>query len=133
MEHNKAQADAHLAQGATLECCVLDWDAPLPHQARQPWDLILVSDCIYNADSHTSLVGTLTSLAALSRDTMVVMATKVRHESEARFFDMMGDAGFGQVGVERMCLPDRTRTRLEIELEQVEIYTFVNKRDRPDL
>jgi hypothetical protein len=73
----------------------LDWEAPLPADiAGQVYDLVLVSDCTYNPDSGPALVRTLKALAECSPSLLVVVASKTRHESEAVFWQRMGEAGF---------------------------------------
>ena len=70
---------------------VYDWDDPIsPYsQDQKPPDIILVADCTYNPDSASALVQALVRCVNGSRDTVVVLAHKRRHESEKRFFDIM--------------------------------------------
>lgn len=73
----------------------LDWEVPLPPGiAEQVFDLVLVSDCTYNPDSGPALVRTLKALAECSPGLLVVVASKTRHESEAVFWQRMGEVGF---------------------------------------
>ncbi|EHL02470.1 putative UPF0665 family protein C23C4.06c [Glarea lozoyensis 74030] len=73
---------------------VLDWSAPLPaHIAGTEWDLIAISDCTYNPDVVPDLVKTLGELAR-GKEVYVVLAMKVRHESELVFFELMDKKGF---------------------------------------
>ncbi|KAJ5156723.1 hypothetical protein N7492_009526 [Penicillium capsulatum] len=72
----------------------LDWDDPPADLCSQPIDLILVSDCTYNADSLPTLVSVLDRLVRRSPDALVLVALKRRHDSEAIFFDLMQEAGF---------------------------------------
>lgn len=72
----------------------LDWDEPPPNLCSQPIDLILVSDCTYNADSLPALVSVLDQLVRTSPEALVLVALKRRHESEAVFFDLMRTAAF---------------------------------------
>src|ERR1700734_3176668 len=73
----------------------LDWENPLPLSIRDRlFDLILVADCTYNPDSSPALVSTLAVLVKRSSKAIVVVAMKVRHSSEAVFFDLMSESGF---------------------------------------
>ncbi|KAF2084226.1 S-adenosyl-L-methionine-dependent methyltransferase [Saccharata proteae CBS 121410] len=73
----------------------LDWAKPLPPSIRHRiFDMIIVSDCTYNADSSPALVQTMKALVERSPKAIVVVAMKVRHSSERVFFDLMSDAGF---------------------------------------
>ncbi|OAX82941.1 hypothetical protein ACJ72_02711 [Emergomyces africanus] len=74
---------------------VLDWDEPVPAEiAQHGYDLIVVSDCTYNADSLPALVEILTALVQMSPSAIVLVALKKRHDSENLFFDLMKNAGF---------------------------------------
>ncbi|KAJ5659295.1 hypothetical protein N7507_005746 [Penicillium longicatenatum] len=86
--------EAHLKPTSSVRYQTLDWDEPPPDLCSQPIDLILVSDCTYNADSLPTLVSVLDRLVRTSPDALVLVALKRRHESEAVFFDLMKDAAF---------------------------------------
>ncbi|KAJ5935205.1 hypothetical protein N7466_004752, partial [Penicillium verhagenii] len=86
--------EAHLQPSSSVEYKNLDWDEPPPDLCSRPIDLILVSDCTYNADSLPTLVSVLDRLVRTSPDAMVLVALKRRHESEAIFFDLMKSAAF---------------------------------------
>jgi predicted nicotinamide N-methyase len=78
---------------------VLDWSAPLtPHVRETRWDLVLVADCTYNPSTTPHLVSTLRGIAEgsgqTSAATVVLLAMKVRHDSEMVCFDMLAEAGF---------------------------------------
>lgn len=73
----------------------LDWDEPLPKAVRErQHDMIIISDCTYNPDSSPALVETLKALVTRSPKAIIVLAMKVRHDSESIFFDLMKKAGF---------------------------------------
>jgi hypothetical protein len=85
------------AAGSTIRFAVLDWDEELSNGLRdQEYDLIIVSDCTYNADSLPALVQTLWALTEHSPNATVFVGLKRRHESEEVFFSLMTDAGFGR-------------------------------------
>ncbi|KAF9629933.1 putative Nicotinamide N-methyltransferase [Lasiodiplodia theobromae] len=84
----------------------LDWDEELPQVVRErQYDLVIISDCTYNPDSSPALVNTLKALAARSPKAIIVMGMKVRHESEAIFFELMKKGGFIQAVQTRQPLP----------------------------
>ncbi|KAK8185913.1 putative methyltransferase-domain-containing protein [Phyllosticta citribraziliensis] len=92
-QKNISTMNPAMASSARFE--TLDWDKPLPQVIEhQVYDMIVVSDCTYNPDSSPALVKTLLALVARSPKAIVVLAMKVRHESEAIFFELMAKAGF---------------------------------------
>lgn len=101
-----------------IEFKTLDWDAPPPDLCSQPIDLILVSDCTYNADSLPALVSVLDQLVRTSPEALVLVALKRRHDSEAIFFDLMRDAAFTslQAKVELPAQHD--------QVDQIEFYCY---------
>jgi len=100
---------------------LLDWSAPLPNEveARQ-WDLVLVADCTYNPDVVPDLVKTLTRLAkrkkGRGRETLVAVALKWRHDSEAVFFELMRKAEWEIREEVKIPLPVLGGERQEIEI-----------------
>lgn len=99
-------ADSQLASGSRLSSMILDWGQELPASiTAEQFDLILVCDCTYNSDSIPALVKTLSALIARLPAAMVVVANKIRHDSELSFFVQMADAGL--VEVEQLTLPIR--------------------------
>ncbi|KAF2405473.1 hypothetical protein EJ06DRAFT_27269 [Trichodelitschia bisporula] len=72
----------------------LNWDKALPESVLyNDFDLILVADCTYNSDSSPALVETISNLVKRSPGALTVVAMKVRHPSEAVFFELMSKAG----------------------------------------
>ncbi|KAF3101659.1 hypothetical protein TWF102_004899 [Orbilia oligospora] len=72
----------------------LDWASPLPEWcASSTYGLILVADCTYNTASIPYLVGVLDELCRLSPGVVILLAHKVRHDSEEMFFEMAGEKG----------------------------------------
>ncbi|KAF3907373.1 hypothetical protein ABW21_db0202576 [Orbilia brochopaga] len=72
----------------------LDWAEPLPDWcASKTYDLILVADCTYNTASIPHLVAVIDQLCGVSPGVTVLLAHKVRHDSEEMFFDMARDKG----------------------------------------
>ncbi|KAH6707766.1 putative methyltransferase-domain-containing protein [Leptodontidium sp. MPI-SDFR-AT-0119] len=99
---------------------VLDWSVPIPLPiASTQWNLILVADCTYNPDVVPDLVKTLGRLAEGNKDLMVLLAMKVRHESEAVFFTLMNEGGWAIRESIKLPLPV-----LGGEDEEIEIFVF---------
>ena len=114
-----------VSSGAELATAVLDWDAPVPEMVeKRHFDLVVLSDCTYNSDSIPGLVKTLSSIAKTSPHTLIVISLKVRHDSEAIFFDLMARANFVQAERTPIQLPDRCRSKTCQDLEVVEIYVY---------
>ena len=108
-----------------IATAVLDWDEPLPERVgKQIFDLVVVSDCTYNPDSIPALVKTLSAVAENSFDTLIVVSLKVRHDSEAIFFDLMAGSDFVEVEHTAIPLPDQYRSETGQELEAVEVYVY---------
>ena len=123
-------AAARLADGSCVEQLSLDWDTELPKAVgERRFELVLVSDCTYNADSLPALVKTLGAVVREEREVeekgaVVLVAMKVRHESESVFFELMAGAGFALLEQWSVSLPDRSRNALGRSLDVVEIYAF---------
>jgi len=99
---------------------VLDWSSPLPSNIKSAsWDLIVVADCTYNPDVVPDLVATLKSVTEESKDAVMLLAMKVRHDSELIFFDLMKEKHL--VVREKCAIP---LPLLGGEDEEVEILVF---------
>lgn len=118
LEHNLSIFNP--SSGLKVSHQVLDWEAPIPPNVKSiNWDLVVVADCTYNPDVVPDLVNTLRSLVEINREATVLLAMKVRHESEMVFFDLMQEKGFK---VDEKCkwpLPV-----LGGEEEEIEIFVF---------
>lgn len=113
----------------------LDWDHGRQGRfgrqvRRRRWDLVMLSDCTYNADALPALVGTLSALHASNNaqqaaggdgpvSTRVFLATKPRHASERALFDLMAGDGWRTLETQILPLPV-----LGGESESVEMYLF---------
>ena len=121
---------SQLAVGAVVEKLVLDWDDKLPTSVMQEqYGLILVSECTYNEITIPALVRTLSVLIAQSPAASVVVGTKVRHSSEAVFFNLMSEIGFVVVEQLAIPLPDLQMELNEQCLENVDVYVFCKRLD----
>ena len=124
LNHNVERATFVSSRGK-LATAVLDWDEPLPDRVgKQRFDLVIVSDCTYNPDSIPALVKTLSAVAENSLDALIVVSLKVRHDSEAIFFDLMACSDFVEAEHTAIPLPDRHRSETGQDLEAVEVYVY---------
>ncbi|KAL4869431.1 hypothetical protein BDV12DRAFT_208541 [Aspergillus spectabilis] len=111
-------AAAQPAHASEINYRPLEWEEELPNDLFEtPYiDLILVSDCTYNADSLPALVSVLSRLVRLSPHALILVALKRRHESESVFFELMQSAGLHDLYLHRMKLPSQHEQWDEIEL-----------------
>ncbi|KAF3937608.1 hypothetical protein ABW19_dt0203674 [Dactylella cylindrospora] len=80
--------------GSNISYKPLDWSEPLPAWCTSTvYDLIVVADCTYNTASIPYLVKVLVELFAISPQAGVLLAHKVRHDSEEMFFEMAEKEG----------------------------------------
>ncbi|KAJ5708270.1 hypothetical protein N7488_008071, partial [Penicillium malachiteum] len=117
--------EAHLQPSSTVDYQTLDWDEPPTDLCSQPIDLILVSDCTYNADSLPTLVSVLGRLVRTSPKALVLVALKRRHESEAVFFDLMESAAFSAQSANLQIPAQHDQT------DQIEFYCYQRDRNAP--
>jgi predicted O-methyltransferase YrrM len=101
-----ATANLTLAGSDKLGYANLDWSEPLPNNVSSTtYDLVFVADCTYNSDVVPYLVKTLAKLVT-GKDTLICLAMKVRHDSEAIFFDLMEEKHLKIVGKHTDILKD---------------------------
>ncbi|ETN38838.1 uncharacterized protein HMPREF1541_06878 [Cyphellophora europaea CBS 101466] len=79
---------------STLRDEVFDWGAELDDSFSSKYDLILVSDCIYNPDSSVHLVKTLRFLTRCARKALILVGFKRRHDGDDVFFEHMNESRF---------------------------------------
>ncbi|OCL06255.1 S-adenosyl-L-methionine-dependent methyltransferase [Glonium stellatum] len=112
------------AMSSDISFHTLDWDDPLPRLIKDRlFDIILVADCTYNPDSSPALVRTLAALVKWSSKAIVVVAMKVRHSSEAVFFDLMSESGFIIRSRTILPIPGDEKTAHE----KIDVYVFCDK------
>jgi hypothetical protein len=129
LDHNAQLVRSRTDEGH-LETMVLDWEEPLPEPLKKaPKDVILVSDCTYNSDSIPALVKTLAALIGISPSALAVVSMKVRHDSEATFFDLMSNAGLVSLEHSTIPMPDRFRSESGQRLEVIDVYVYAKKHD----
>lgn len=125
---------ANPAMSSRIEFTPLDWEAPLPAKIQSRlFDLILVAECIYNSDSIPPLVDTLTALIKRSPKAVIVISTKVRHESEAMFWDLFHQRGFVQAGQTALPLPGEPGHGYGDSAKQVDVYCYHGREFRPSI
>ena len=117
------------AVGTKLSCALLEWGEAPPEALRSIiFDVVLVSDCTYNSDSIPALVKTLSMTAATSPNVLILISLKVRHSSEAVFFQLLIAAGFRELGHTSVSLPTQGRSATDQALyDQIEIYEYQRK------
>ncbi|KAI8296598.1 Protein-lysine N-methyltransferase EFM6 [Colletotrichum sp. SAR11_240] len=114
----------------------LDWDegrdgsfGPLVEDTH--WDLIVLSDCTYNADALPSLIDTWSAIHkqnnAMAEDrpvvTRVLVAMKVRHADEDRLWELVKKDAWAVTEKAAMPLP-----MLGGEPQEIFLYLFENRR-----
>jgi Lysine methyltransferase len=113
------------ASNTVISFEAVDWEKDLPISvSSKEFDLILVADCTYNPSSVPSLVRVLATLVARSRNAIVLLAHKVRHSSEAVFFERITDAGFYQDGHVAIPLPSSEGLWSPNDPRNVDLYIF---------
>jgi hypothetical protein len=120
-------AVARPAPSSQVTYQALDWDEKLPGDlCNGHIDLILVSDCTYNADSLPALVNVLDRLVHVSPDAVVLVALKRRHESEEVFFSLMDSVNLVSLHKDCMQLPSQ-----HDQFDEIELYCYGRKDRRP--
>lgn len=109
--------------GSTLRAEVLDWSTSVDDSSNANYDLVLVSDCIYNPDSSLHLVETLRQLATRTPSVLILVGFKRRHEADTLFFDRMQQTDFAIVEQMNIPLP-HTLTDHDADVPTSEFYTY---------
>lgn len=114
--------------GSTLRSAVLDWATSLDDSSNANYDLILVSDCIYNPDSSLHLVETLRQLATRTPSVLILVGFKPRHEADTIFFERMRETNFDIA--ERINIPlPHTLSDFDAGTPTAEFYTYKYRSD----
>ena len=77
------------APGSSLKRQVLGWGAGLGDLENVNFEVVLVSDCIYNPDSSVLLAQTLKELSNHNPNLLIFVAFKRRHDADDVFFEHM--------------------------------------------
>lgn len=111
------------APGSSLDRQVLGWGTGLEELQNAKFDLILVSDCIYNPDSSVLLVETLKELANRNPDVLVFVAFKRRHDADSIFFEAMQQSMLQMVEQDTIELP-HLMTEHDAQRPTIEAFTY---------
>ena len=109
--------------GSSLRAEVLDWSSDLHGSINVKYDLVIVSDCIYNPDSSIDLVETLQRLAKTSPQVLILVGFKRRHDADEIFFDRMKAAQFEILETENIALA-HTASDYDTTSPTIEFYTY---------
>jgi Lysine methyltransferase len=109
--------------GSSLRAEVLDWSSDLHDSRNVRYDLVLVSDCIYNPESSVYLVETLQRLARSSPQVLILVGFKRRHFADDVFFDHMKTANFDLLETDSIPLP-HAASDYDATLPAIEFYTY---------
>jgi len=112
------------ASGSSLKRQVLGWGAGLGDLENASFDLVLVSDCIYNPDSSVLLVETLEQLSSHNSNLLIFVAFKRRHDADDIFFNCMQESEFRIVEKGTVRLP---HIMTDYDTDEPRIETFVFK------
>jgi predicted nicotinamide N-methyase len=83
------------ATGSSAKFLPLEWGQPLPEEIEpEQFDIVILSDCTYNPDNAKALVKTVQQIQERSPDTLVIFASKKRHDTEDLFSDLMAQDGY---------------------------------------
>ena len=119
------------AKRSSLMARTLDWFEETDISMLKPgFDLVVVSDCIYNADSCPALVKKLTELCSRWPALKIFIARKKRHESEQIFFTLMQEAQLQVLEQTTIELEDHGSPDLVEEAPRIEFYLYSAANDR---
>ena len=120
------------ARGSSLQLGLLEWGSEIPSEIiTRRIDLVLISDCTYNADSCSALVQTLVTLAQHSKGLKILLAMKRRHDAEAAFEYMMNRNGFQALECTKLSVPHReSETDTSRPVVEVYLYERVSEAER---
>ncbi|KAK4936520.1 hypothetical protein LTR10_022627 [Elasticomyces elasticus] len=109
--------------GSTIKAEVLDWTSGLGDSSNAKYDIVLVSDCIYNPDSSLHLVEILRQLATRTPNLLILVGFKRRHEADTIFFERMQKTRFEVKESINIPLP-HTMTDQDTDAPMAEFYTY---------
>lgn len=93
------------ASGSTLESAVLQWGEGINGFKDAKFDLVLVSDCIYNPDSSVLLAQTLKDVTNHNPNIVIFVAFKRRHNADEVFFEHVANTSLHISEHARVSLP----------------------------
>ena len=120
---------ANPAMSSNIDFAPLDWEAPLPPKiASRTFGLILVAECIYNTESIPLLVSTLERLIQRSPRAVILISTKIRHESESMFWDLFHSRGFQRKSQTSLPVPGEPGHGYGDSATTVDVYIYQGPR-----
>lgn len=111
------------SSGSSLKRQVLGWGSGLDDLDGSKFDVILVSDCIYNPDSSVLLVQTIKALTEQNPHVLVFVAFKRRHDADDIFFQHMRESGLQAAETSIVHLPHLT-TEYDSGQPQIEAFVY---------
>ena len=116
--------NAQLGHKSSLHLGLLEWGTELPADfIADKIDLVLISDCTYNADSCSALVDTLSRVHQHSPGVKILVALKRRHEAEALFEYIMDSNGFQAIECTKLTVPHRA-SGADTRMPVIEMYLY---------
>lgn len=109
--------------GSSLKRQVLAWGAGLDNLDGSKFDVVLVSDCIYNPDSSVLLVQTLKTLTEQNPHVLIFVAFKRRHDADDIFFQHMQKNELRVAEKSTIVLP-HLMTDYDVEQPHITAFTY---------
>lgn len=116
------------ASGSSLKRQVLGWGAGLGDLEGSKFDVVLVSDCIYNPDSSVLLVETIKALTEQNPHVLIFVAFKRRHDADDIFFKNMRENKLRVVESSIIQLP-HIATDYDVYEPQIETFVYTASQD----
>ncbi len=116
--------NAQLSHGSSAHLGLLEWGTELPSELlADKIDLVLISDCTYNADSCYALVDTLSRITQHSPEVQILVALKRRHDAEALFEYIMDSNGINAIECTKLTVPHRA-SGADTRMPVIEMYLY---------
>lgn len=109
--------------GSILERQVLEWGKGLDDLENAKFDLVLVSDCIYNPDSSILLVQTLQKISDRNPKVLIFVAFKRRHDADDIFFENMQKSELVVAEQDAIMLP-HSMTNYDTHEPRIEAFVY---------
>lgn len=116
--------NAQLSHSSSLSLGLLEWGTEMPTEmTKNKIDLVLISDCTYNADSCSALVKTLVHITNHSPEVKIMVAMKRRHDAEALFELIMTKNDFMAIECSKITVP-HVDSEADSMSPVIEVYTY---------
>lgn len=109
--------------GSSIRRQVLEWGPSIEALSEPSFDLVLVSDCIYNPDSSLLLVESLLELSKHNSNLLILVGFKRRHDADDLFFTRMQETGFTVVEECTIALP-HNMTDYDVSPPKIEMFVY---------